>query len=100
MQLELDLVTVDDHRQHRFSNHFLTDFAESLYETVERHHGFCHRSMAACTADIIVEFFHDLAGALDVSNVAHRNHDAVLDQAGNHAPVDALDLQAKLRQLW
>src|SRR2546422_4682214 len=79
VQLQLDLVAVSNHRQHRLANYFLAHFAETILETVERHNGFGHGTVAASAADIVVKLFHDVAGALDVADIAHANHHAVID---------------------
>src|SRR5918995_219877 len=56
--------------------------------------------MAAGAADIVVKFLHDLAGALDVTDIAHRNDHPLLYQTGDNGPFNAFDLQTELRHLW
>src|SRR5690242_13684759 len=99
MELELDLVTIDDHRQHRLTNYFFADLAEPLFEAIQRHDRFRHGTVAARAADVVVEPLHNLTGALDVADIAYRNHHPVFYQTGDHAPINAFDLQAEFGQL-
>src|ERR1044071_7225250 len=82
-QFELYLVAIHDHRQHRLTNYFFADLAESLFEAIERHHRFRHGAVPTGAADVIVEPLHNLAGALDVANIADRNHHPVFYQTGD-----------------
>src|SRR4030095_10169050 len=86
---------IGDHRDHRVANRFFADLAEAFSEAIERHHSLGHGAVTAGAADVVIEPLHDVAGALDVADIAHTDHHAVLDQARGGAPLDAFDLQAK-----
>src|SRR5215208_2785650 len=88
-----------DHRHHRVTNRFLADFAKLFSKTLEWHHGLGHGPVSAGAADVVVKPFHNLAGAFDITDIAHRNHHAVLDQAGYDSPFDPFDMQAELGHL-
>src|ERR1043165_1983612 len=92
-------VALDDQRYHRFTNRFFADRTEFFLEAIQRHNSFGHGAMAAGAADIIVKPLHDLAGALDVANIAYRDHDSIIRYAGDDCPLYPFDLQAELRHL-
>src|SRR3972149_2554190 len=92
-------LALDDLGHHRVADNFRAHFAEFFLEAFERHDRLGHGAMAAGTADIVIKFLHDFPGAFAVTDVAHRDDDAILDQAGDHAPFDPLDLQAELGHL-
>ena len=62
MELKLDLIAVNNHRQNGLANDPFAHFAESFFETVQGHNRFGHCSMTAGAADVVVEFFDDFAG--------------------------------------
>src|SRR5438093_669341 len=88
-----------DQRKHGVADDLFTHLAEVLFKAVERNHGFGHSAMAAGAADFVEKTLHDISGALDIANVAHRDDDTVVAQTGDDAPLHAFDLQAKLRHL-
>src|SRR4029453_1988549 len=92
-------VALDDHWHDGLPDDFLAHLAITFLETIQRDHSFGHRAMAAGAADVVVELLHDVTGAPDVADIAHGDDHAILDQSGYHSPLDALDVQTKLRHL-
>src|SRR6476646_1930076 len=94
-----DFFAFRDHWQHRLADRFFAYFAEFFFEAVNGNDGFGHGAMTAGAADIVVKPFHDVAGAFDVTDVAHGNNHAIVDQARDNTPVHVFNLQAKLGHL-
>src|SRR5512132_1311456 len=92
-------VALDDHWHDCLPNDFLAYLAITFYETIQRDHSFGHRAMAAGAADVVVELFHDITGALNVTDIAHRYHHAIFDQARYDSPLDPFDVQTQFRHL-
>ena len=66
------------------------------WKRAQRDDGLGHRAMAAGAADVGEEPPHELARVLRVAEVPHRNHQRVVDDAGDHGPLDVLDLQEEV----
>src|SRR5687767_2443668 len=92
-------VALDDHRNYRLANDSLADLAVSFLETIQRDDCFGHGAMTAGAADVVIELLHDITGAFDVADVAHRDDHAVLDQRRYHSPLHPFDMETKFRHL-
>src|SRR5688572_9148240 len=71
---------LDNHRQHRVSDHPVADLAVSFLETVKRDHRLSHGSVAASAADVVIEFFHNFAGAFDIADIANGDDYPIIDE--------------------
>src|SRR6266850_4574152 len=65
-------------------------------EPAQRHHGLCHRAMAAGAADVREVLPHELARVARVAEVADRHHQRVVDDADDDRPLDVFELQVEV----
>ena len=65
-------------------------------ERLQRHDRLGHGAMAAGAADVGEVAADELAGVLRVAEIPDRNHERVVDDAGDDRPLDVLELQEEV----
>src|SRR5262249_48789072 len=78
------------------SDHLAWQIAELLAQRAHRDHRFGHRAVAAGAADVGEEAPHELAGVLRVTEIADRDHQRIVDDAGDDRPLHVLELQEEV----